>query len=102
MRLYTKRDVLYLLSDPPTVRCDFLTGKHTSVADDPETLRVRKNMNTISNVAYHGEMSRKQEMENARPSEVEGMTTTKCFMAFYSYRLVTGQGCDSCNRQLLI
>ena len=43
------------------------------MADDPETLRVKKNMNTISNVAYHGELSRKQEMENARPAEVEGI-----------------------------
>ena len=50
-----------------------LTGQYTAVADDPETLRVKKNMNTISNVAYHGELSRKQEMENARPAEVEGI-----------------------------
>ena len=50
-----------------------VTGQYTAVADDPETLRVKKNMNTISNVAYHGELSRKQEMENARPAEVEGI-----------------------------
>ena len=47
-------------------------GQYTAVADDPETLRVKKNMSTISNVAYHGELMRKQEMENARPGEIEG------------------------------
>ena len=45
------------------------------MADDPETLRIRKNMATISNVAYHGDLARKEAMENARPTEVE--TTRK-------------------------
>ena len=48
------------------------TGQYTAVTDDPETMRVKKNMTTISNVAYHGELQRKQEMENARPTEIEG------------------------------
>lgn len=48
-----------------------VSGKHTSVADDPETLRIRKNTNQISNVAYHGEISRREQMENARPTEIE-------------------------------
>ena len=50
-----------------------LTGQYTAVADDPETLRVRKNMETISNVSYHGELARRQEMENTRPNEYERM-----------------------------
>lgn len=47
-------------------------GQYTAVADDPETLRVRKNMETISNVAYHGDIARRQEMENTRPGQYEG------------------------------
>ena len=47
-------------------------GQYTAVADDPETIRVRKNMETISNVAYHGELARSQEMENYRPGQYEG------------------------------
>ena len=39
------------------------------MADDPETLRVKKNMQTISNVAYHGELARKEEMEQYRNNE---------------------------------
>ena len=46
-------------------------GQYTAVVDDPETLRARKNMETISNIAYHGDMVKKVEMENARPGEVE-------------------------------
>lgn len=29
-------------------------------------------METISNIAYHGDLARKQEMENARPAEIDG------------------------------
>ena len=53
-------------------------GQYTAVADDPETIRVRKNMETISNVAYHGELARRQEMENYRPGQYEGKFDSAC------------------------
>ena len=40
-----------------------------TIADDPEMQRVRQNMDVISNVAYHGERDRKQQMEMMRPAE---------------------------------
>lgn len=48
-------------------------GKKITVADDPEVQRVRQNMEVISNVSYHGDRERRQQMEMARPAEqVEG------------------------------
>ncbi|ROT84287.1 hypothetical protein C7M84_022523 [Penaeus vannamei] len=41
-------------------------AKFTQVADDPETQRLKKNTKIISNVAYHGELERKAEMERKR------------------------------------
>lgn len=46
------------------------------MADDPEVQRVRQNMEVISNVSYHGDRERRQQMEMARPAEqVEGRLT---------------------------
>lgn len=66
-----------------SLRCD--SGQYTAVAEDPETMRVKKNMTTISNVAYHGEMMRKQEMENARPAEIEGKCYTQHYTCVYDW-----------------
>lgn len=41
-------------------------GKLTQVADDPETVRIRNTHKIISNVAYHGDLEKKQEMEKKR------------------------------------
>lgn len=41
-------------------------GKLTQVADDPETLRIRSISKRISNVAYHGELEKKKQMEQKR------------------------------------
>jgi len=51
-------------------------GLKISVADDPETVRARKNMQTISQVVYHGELEKKQLMEESRPVTDEG--PSKC------------------------
>lgn len=42
-------------------------GKVTQIADDPETLRIKQNTKIISNVAYHGDLERKAQMEQKRP-----------------------------------
>jgi len=44
-------------------------GKKIQIADDPETLRAQKNMEVISNISYHGDRERREQMENARPAE---------------------------------
>lgn len=36
------------------------------IADDPETLRIKQNTKNFSNVAYHGEIQKKAQMEKAR------------------------------------
>ncbi|KAK3890133.1 hypothetical protein Pcinc_005909 [Petrolisthes cinctipes] len=41
-------------------------AKFTQVADDPETQRLKKNTQIISNVVYHGELAKKSEMERKR------------------------------------
>ncbi|KAK7074067.1 LIM and SH3 domain protein 1 [Halocaridina rubra] len=41
-------------------------AKFTQVADDPETQRIKKNTQIISNVAYHGDLAKKEEMERKR------------------------------------
>lgn len=40
-----------------------------SVADDPETQRLKKNMQVVSNVAYHNTLQEKARMEQNRPNE---------------------------------
>jgi len=34
-------------------------GKFTTIADDPETLRIKANSQTISNATYHGIVEQK-------------------------------------------
>ncbi|GBP44784.1 LIM and SH3 domain protein Lasp [Eumeta japonica] len=42
------------------------------VADDPETLRIKANTRIISNVAYHGELEKKAQMEKQRTLNENG------------------------------
>lgn len=44
-----------------------MKGKKLDVVDDPELQRHMKNSMIQSNVAYHGETERKEQMEKARP-----------------------------------
>ncbi|WAR06194.1 LASP1-like protein [Mya arenaria] len=44
-------------------------GKKIQIAEDPEMLRVRKNMDVISNVTYHGDREKRVQMEANRPAE---------------------------------
>jgi LIM and SH3 domain protein 1 len=60
-------------------------GKLTQIADDPETVRIRNASKIISNVAYHGELEKKKQMEEKRtllPEDAvkngfEGQTTPR-------------------------
>lgn len=42
------------------------------VADDPETLRIKANTRIISNVAYHGDLEKKAQMEKQRTLNENG------------------------------
>lgn len=42
------------------------------VADDPETLRIKANTKIISNVAYHGDLEKKAQMEKQRQINENG------------------------------
>ncbi|XP_026331094.1 LIM and SH3 domain protein Lasp-like, partial [Hyposmocoma kahamanoa] len=43
-----------------------------TVADDPETLRIKANTKIISNVAYHGDLEKKAQMERQRQINENG------------------------------
>lgn len=42
------------------------------MADDPETLRIKANTKIISNVAYHGDLEKKAQMEKQRQINENG------------------------------
>jgi len=64
-----------------------------SVADDPETVRVKKNMETVSNVVYHNEYQRKQNMEMMRPQEYDSVSKE---LVLYMYIYKQFLSPDSC------
>lgn len=47
-------------------------GKFTTVADDPETLRLMQNASTVSNIGYHGMLDHKNQMEATRQNYQDG------------------------------
>ncbi len=44
-----------------------MKGRKIQVADDPETQRHLKNASVVSNVTYHGDIERREQMEKIRP-----------------------------------
>lgn len=69
-----------------------LKGKVTQVADDPETMRIRQTSKIISNVAYHGELERKNLMEQRRgllPQDRNGHGDSQFIIAAVPHLSVT-------------
>ena len=56
-----------------------MKGKKTEVVDDPEIERLKKNTQIQSNVAYHGEVDKKEHMDKIRPmnSDHQSMCQTE-------------------------
>lgn len=54
------------------------------IADDPETLRIKQNTKNISNVAYHGDIQKKANMEKQRElTEIVDNRGKKCRNAVF-------------------
>lgn len=65
-----------------------LKGKRIEIADDPEIVRNMKNMQVQSNVAYHGELDKKQNMDQHRPAtENNGYPTPSKAPLFFCFWL---------------
>lgn len=60
------------------------------VADDPETLRIKANTKIISNVAYHGELEKKAQMEKQRQINENGELVGECAMDLVQLGMVNG------------